>query len=76
MSDLSFIGFAPFTVVIDPIGPVQPTYARLDQALDIARQLEQTGIHIHSIESDTEILEGRELRAALGTLSEPRPLFD
>jgi hypothetical protein len=72
MSDLPSIPNLPYIIVIDPHGPIEGSpFPFLDQALDAARGLERGGVKIRSINRGIEILEGTELRAALGENTQP-----
>lgn len=67
MSDLPSISTLPYVIVIDPSGPVEGSpFPSLVQAFDAARGLERGGVEIRSINRSGEIIEGSELRAALG----------
>ncbi len=73
MSDLPSVSNFPYIIVIDPSGPVEASpYTSLDQALDAARGLERGGVKIRAINWGTEVLEGTELRAALGENTQPK----
>jgi hypothetical protein len=65
--DLPSISMDPFGIIIAPCGPVEPKFLNLDQAIDAARGLAQTGVTIQAITQGVEtVLEGSELQAALG----------
>lgn len=65
--ELPSISMEPFGVVIVSIGPVEPKFLNLDQAVDMARRLAQTGVTIQAITQGHEtVLEGPKLEAALG----------
>ncbi len=61
----------PYTIVLDPSGALANSFLTLDHALETARELEKTGHKIRSINRGEEILEGQELRAALGENTPP-----
>jgi hypothetical protein len=72
--ELPSISMEPFGIVIAPIGPLEPKFSNLDQAVDTARALAQSGMTIQAITQGLEtILEGPELQTALG---EPRSEFE
>jgi hypothetical protein len=64
---LPSISMEPFGVLIAPIGPVEPKFLNLDQAVERARQLAQAGHTIQAITQGLEtVLAASELQAALG----------
>lgn len=63
---------APYTIVVEPHGPLGNLFVSLDQALEAARGLEQGGVKIRSINKGAKILDGAELRAALGENKQPK----
>jgi hypothetical protein len=65
-SGLPSVSNLPYIIVVDPAGPLGNEFLTLDQALDTARGLEQSGVRVRSINQGSDILEGTELRAALG----------
>jgi hypothetical protein len=57
----------PFGIVVELIGPVEPKFSSLDQAVDMARRMAQTGIKIRAINQGIEtVLRGSGLQAVLG----------
>jgi hypothetical protein len=68
MSELPSISFEPFIIVIEPHGPIAGSpFPYLEQALERARGIAQTGITVSSINQGTEnFLSGAQLRAVLG----------
>jgi hypothetical protein len=67
MDPLPSISIEPFGIVIAPIGPVEPKFLNLDQAVVMARRLAQTGVTVQAITQGLEtVLEGPELQAVLG----------
>lgn len=57
---------APYTILVEPHGPLGNLFVSLDQALEAARGLEQGGMKIRSINKCIKVLDGTKLRAALG----------
>lgn len=67
--ELPSISMEPFTVVIEGIGPVEPKFLNLDQAVNTARGLAQTGVRVQAITQGPEVILGcAELKAALGEM--------
>ena len=65
-SGLPSVSNLPYIIVVDPAGPLGNEFLTLDLALDAARGLEQGGVRVRSINQGSDILEGTELRTALG----------
>lgn len=56
-----------FGIIIEPIGPVEPKFSNLDQAVDMGRRIAQTGIKIQAIKQGIEtVLEGSETSGCSG----------
>lgn len=68
MLDLPSVANERFIIVIEPHGPIAGSpFAYLEQAVEIARGVEQTGITVQSINRGAEVfLAGAKLRAVLG----------
>jgi hypothetical protein len=73
MSELPSISNAPFIIAVEPIGPIAGSpFTSLGEALETARALQRSDHIIRSISNGKRVLEGAELRKALGPVP-PRP---
>ena len=55
-------------------GPIGNVFFTLEQAVETSRQLEATGVRVHSITHGERVFEGAELRDLLGEID--RGTFD